>query len=77
MFITVNPGAADNFAWGINDPGQLTSYHFDFPTADDIVITSFLREPDGTFVQVPSSGGVGGNVFRGINNVGVMAGWVK
>ena len=75
MFITVNPGAADNFAWGINDSGQLTSYHFDFPTTNDIVITSFLREPDGTFVQVPSSGGVGGNVFRGINNAGVMAGW--
>ena len=75
MFITVNPGAADNFAWGINDLGQLTSYHFDFPTENDIVITSFLREPDGTFVQVPSSGGVGGNVFRGINNAGVMAGW--
>ena len=75
LFITVNPGAADNFAWGINDLGQLTSYHFDFPTENDIVITSFLREPDGTFVQVPSSGGVGGNVFRGINDAGVMAGW--
>ena len=75
MFIAVNPGAAFNYAWGINDTGQLTSYHFDFPTENDIVITSFLREPDGTFVQVPSSGGVGGNVFRGINNAGVMAGW--
>ena len=75
MFIAVNPGAAINYAWGINDTGQLTSYHFDFPTENDIVITSFLREPDGTFVQVPSSGGVGGNVFRGINNAGVMAGW--
>jgi len=74
-FIVVNPGAAFNYAWGINDTGQLTSYHFDFPTENDIVITSFLREPDGTFVQVPSSGGVGGNVFRGINNAGVMAGW--
>ncbi len=75
QYILVNPGAAFNYAWGINDSSQLTSYNFDFPTANDIVITSFLREPDGTFAQVPSSGGVGGNVFRGINNAGVMAGW--
>ncbi|TPV94319.1 MAG: hypothetical protein B7733_16005, partial [Myxococcales bacterium FL481] len=69
------PDQTFNYAWGINNRRQITGYFFEFPSAEEIVITSFLRQRDGSYVSVPSSGGDGGNVFRGINDRGVRAGW--
>ncbi len=68
------PGFETNFAWGINDSGQIAGYVFDFN--DGFFITSHQYDIDsGSFTEVLFNNSGDGTVTRGINNDGVQVGW--
>ena len=67
------PGFDTNYAWGINNHGQIAGYVFDF--SDGFFITSHRYNPDGNFNTVLFSTDGSGTVTRGINDAGVQVGW--
>jgi len=68
-----HPAEDYNYAWGINDNGQIAGYFFE---DDPFFIRAWQRESNGDFSDpfiFPGSGL--GSVSRGINDAGVRTGW--
>jgi hypothetical protein len=69
------PGQTYNYAFRINESGAVGGFYFEFPTPDDIFITSFRRDPDGSFEPVLFSTEGEGTVLRGLNDANTQVGW--
>jgi surface-anchored protein len=73
-FIDIDHPAEDfNYAWGINDSGQIAGYFFE---DEPFMIRAWQRESNGEFGEPFVFPDVGlGAVSRGINDNAVRAGW--
>ena len=68
-----HPAEDFNYAWGINDSGQIAGYFFE---DEPFMIRAWQRESNGEFGEPFVFPGVGlGAVSRGINDAGIRAGW--
>ena len=68
-----HPAEDFNYAWGINDSGQIAGYFFE---DEPFMIRSWQREADGSFSDPFVFPNVGlGAVSRGINDAGTRTGW--
>ncbi len=68
------PGFTTNYAWGINNSGQIAGYVFDFSSGFSILSHQY-DIADGTFSEVLYNTAGDGTVTRGINDEGTQVGW--